>query len=326
VRMMVFRPENRPHEEIVKERRAWAARSVKSEERRLKVSIVVASAVGVCVALFAPAQLVNVLFLSLCVVGVLASWIVVDRLDDRRCHMLVHDALAEIADNLVEVALAYDEDKRALRRYPNLCLDKVTELCERGSRYVPGYAGSVGYDIDIIDPFVAKTANSLLCRRVASSDDLDGAEDDVEDFVETSLRFVLEAGRQHPVECATALDLAGFEDLRWCLDHGARVAFYSSEAERPLGAHPPPILCWFKDGAPDGPMVFQQFDKFRDMATGQVAGPRDVQAPLGVVVGVVGVVGLLSLGVAGLHDEQIVLPVALLLLLVTGLLVSVARW
>jgi len=39
--MMVFRPENRPHEEIVKERRAWAARWDKSVERRLKVSIVV---------------------------------------------------------------------------------------------------------------------------------------------------------------------------------------------------------------------------------------------------------------------------------------------
>ena len=67
---MVFRPENRPHEEIVKERRAWTARWVNSEERRLKVSIVVASVSGVCVALFAPAQLVSVLFLSLGVIGV----------------------------------------------------------------------------------------------------------------------------------------------------------------------------------------------------------------------------------------------------------------
>lgn len=277
-RLMVFRRANRPHEEIVKVRRARAARSDKSEERRLKVLIVVASVVGVCVALFAPAQLGNVLFVSLSVVGVVAAGFVVDRRTNRRVGILVHDALAEIADNLLEVALAYDGDKRALRRYPNLCLDKVAQLWDRRCRYVPCYGGAYGYDIEIINPFVARTASSLLSRRVPSSDDLEGAEDDVEDFVETSLRFVLQAGQQYPVESASALDFPGFEDLRWCLDHGARIAFYSSEAERPsreaerpLGGPPLPILCWFDDGAPDGVMVLPQFDKFRDMAAAPVS-------------------------------------------------------
>jgi len=266
--VMVLPPATGRWERELKKERARHARY--EQVFKLGIATVVALVVAlVSVASFASLNgLLPGLILALCVVSVVTFGLAAGWSDSLRESVLIRDALSETAGNLVEVALAYDRDKRALRRRPSLCLAKVDAL----RRYQHSSGGLYSPPpITIIHPEVVWDVKRLLEVHggIAGSDEPEDAEEAVKDFVEASLGLVLEAGRRHPVASSGALDLPGFEDLRWCLDHGARIAFSSSEADQhgaDPGAERPPIVCWFDDGAPDEAMVLPQFEKFRAIA------------------------------------------------------------
>ena len=253
-------------ERELKKERARHARHEQMIKRG--TATVVALVVALVLASFASLNGLSALLIyALCIVGLPTVGLVAGRSDQECCSVRICDALSETAGNLVEVALAYDRDKRVLRRCPSLCLAKVDNL----RRYQYASGGLYSPPIPIIHSEVVWDAKRILEVHggIAGSNEPEDVEEAVKDFVEASLLLVLEAGRRHLVESSSALDLPGFADLRWCLDRGARIAFYSSEADQhgsDPGAERPPIVCWFDDGAPDEAMVLPQFEKFRAIA------------------------------------------------------------